>query len=108
MVDAHLVLSFARIMTAALAGTIGLLAARAYVRSRRRSLLTLSIGASLLAAGHLAAGVLVEVGRWSVHDASVLESIVTLAAVVVLVASLYLKEKRSGRARAASVAGDAP
>lgn len=94
MADLHLVLSVARVATAALASIIGALAARAYLRTKQRSILALSVGACLLAFGYLAEGALVELGGWSVNDASALESVTTLAAVAILVASLYLKDAR--------------
>ena len=96
MVDTHLILSFARIATAALAGTIAVLGFRAYARTRRRNMLAMACGAGLLAAGYFAEGMLVEVAGWSIHDATVLESVVTLVAAALLVASLYV---RSGVAR---------
>lgn len=98
MADVHVLLSIARVATAALAANISILALRAYFRSRRRSILALSAGAGLLAAGYFAEGLLVELGNWSLHDATVLESVTTLVAVGVLVASLYLKNPPSSRA----------
>lgn len=97
MADTHLLLSFARVATAALAGTISILGLRAYRRTRQRSIFALSVGAGILAAGYFAEGALVELVGWSVHDATVLESITTLIAVAILVASLYLRDPRDGR-----------
>ena len=108
MTEAHVILSLARIATAVLAGTIGILGMRAYAVTRRRSILALSIGASLLAAGYLAEGLLVEAAGWSVHDATVLESVTTLVAAAVLVASLYLKESRPLAAEPGAAALAAP
>jgi hypothetical protein len=94
MVDSHLVLSLARLATAALAATISVFAARAYLNARRPSILTLAAGAGLLAAGYLAEGLLVEIAGWTLGDATALESIVTLLSIGILVASLYVKEAR--------------
>lgn len=106
MTDLHVLLSLARLATAALAGTIAVLGLRAYVRARRRSLAALAAGAGLLALGYLAEGVLVEVGGWSVASATVLESVVTLVAVAILVASLYLRDARRGRVPPPSGSGE--
>lgn len=108
MVDTHVILSFARIATAALAGTISILGFRAYFASRKRSILALGLGAGLLALGYFAEGLLVEVGRWSVHDATVLESIVTLVAAAVLVASLYVRDGAHRRTIATPAPGAGP
>ena len=105
MSEGHLILSFARLATAALAGTIGFLALRAHVRTRRRNLLALGVGACLLASGYLAEGLLVEMAGWSIGDATVLESVTTLAAAAILVMSVYLKDERSLRTRRISASG---
>lgn len=99
MTETHIVLSLARLATALLAATIAIVGAKAYLRTRRRSLLTLALGAGLLAAGYFAEGALVEVAGWSLADATVLESVTTLVAAAMLVTSLYLKEVRPARAR---------
>lgn len=108
MADTHLLLSFARIATGALAGTIGILAARAYLRTRRRNVLGLALGAGLLAAGYFAEGVLVEIVGWSIHEATVVESVSTLAAAAILVASLYVKDERAARLPVVKPVGDTP
>lgn len=108
MVDAHVLLSLARILTAALAGTLALRAARTYLRLGQRSILALGMGAGLLAAGYLAEGLLVEIAGWSISDATVLESLTTLAGSALLVASLYLKEARATRTRRIPAAGETP
>lgn len=108
MVDAHVALSLARIATAALTGTLSLLAARAFLRTGQRNLLALSLGSGLLAVGYLAEGLLVEVVGWSVHDATVLESMSTLAAAAILVASLYVKDARATRSRLVEPAEETP
>ena len=92
MADTHVILSLARIATAALAGTIAVLGFRAYAQTRRRHLRAMASGAGLLAAGYFAEGVLVEVAGWSLHHATVLESVTTLLAAALLVASLYMRE----------------
>lgn len=94
MADAHLLLSFARLMTAALAGTIAVLGFRAYARTRRRTMLMMASGAALLAAGYFVEGLLVELARWSIEDATVLESVFTLIASALLVASVFLTDAR--------------
>lgn len=94
MVDTHVLLSFARVLTSLLAGTISFLGFRAYARTRRASLLVMAGGAGLLALGYFLEGVLVEFLGWSLHDATVLESISTLAGATLLVVSLYLREPR--------------
>lgn len=100
MADAHLIISLSRIATAALAGAICVFAGRAYLGTRRRSILALSLGAGLLALGYFAEGLLVELGGWSLHDATILESVTTLAAASTLVASLYLRDVRRSPRRA--------
>ncbi len=94
MDEAHFVLSLARIATAGLAGIIFLIGLRAYLYTRQRSILALTSGAGLLAAGYLAEGLLVEFAGWSVGNATVLESVTTLIAAAVLVASLFLRDLR--------------
>lgn len=106
MVDTHIVLSLARIATAALAATISILGLRAYAATRRRSLLTMSLGAGLLATGYFAEGLLVEAFGWSIRNATVLESVTTLVAAAILVASLYLKDARVGTSRSSRRAED--
>lgn len=92
MVDLHVLLSFARVVTAALAGTISMLAFRAYGRARKRSLLALAGGSGVLAGGYLAEGVLVEFAGWTLERASVFEALTTLVGAGILVASLYLRD----------------
>lgn len=92
MSEASIALSLSRLATAALAGTIGIFAARAYLKLRRRSLLMLALGATILAAGYLVEGLLVEVGGWAIADATVVESVTTLVAATILVGSLYLRD----------------
>lgn len=103
MVDTHLILSTARVATAALAGTISLVAARVYVGGRQRSILILAAGTGLLAAGYFVEGLLVELAGWSVADATVLEAVTTLVAAATLVASIYVRDSRPARLRHAPV-----
>lgn len=97
MADAHYVLSLARVATAAFTAVIALLALRAYVRVRRRSVLALGLGTAILSAGYFAEGVLVELAGWELGAASALEAVVTLLAVLVLIWSLYLREPHTER-----------
>lgn len=94
MPDPHVILILARIATAGLAAVISVLGLKAYLRTRQRSILALSAGAGLLAAGYFAEGALVEAAGWSIAQATVLESVTTLVAAATLVASLYLKDSR--------------
>lgn len=108
MADTPLLLSLARIATAALAGALGALALRAHRHTRRRDLLALGVGASLLAAGYLAEGILVEAAGWSLADATALESVNTLVALTILVASLYVRDARIARLARAPAGGAPP
>lgn len=108
MADTHLILSLARIATAALAGTIAILGFRAYAQTRRRNILAMASGAALLAAGYFAEGVLVEVAGWTLHQATVLESVTTLLAAALLVASLYMRDIARGPLLSPTPAGGAP
>lgn len=90
--ESHLVLSLARIATAALAGIMALVAVRAYFMFRRRSLLVLATGATAFAGGHLAAGIIVEILGWDLQLANTIEAVVTLIAVILLVASIYVRD----------------
>jgi hypothetical protein len=94
MVDTHVLLSIARIATAALAGVISVLGIRAYGRTRRTNILAMGVGAGVLAAGYLAEGLLIELFGWTLHDATVLESVSTLVAATILVSSIYLRGAR--------------
>lgn len=88
----HVLLSGARLASASLAAIVAFFAIRAYFSHRRRDLLLLSVAAATLAAGYLLEGVLVESGTLSLHDANVLEAAFTLGALMLLVASLYVRE----------------
>lgn len=108
MAEPHFVMSIARIATAALGAIIAGFALRAYVATRRRSLLALGGGAGLLAAGYFLEGVLVEVAGWTIADASVVESVTTLVAAATLVASLYLRDAVPRRSPPPARDGAAP
>lgn len=100
MWEDHTLLSVARLASALLAALLFIAALGAYQRTRRRSLLALALGAGFLGLGYLIAGSLVEILGWSVNDATMVESLFTLFAVALLVASLYLREpvrRRVGR-----------
>lgn len=92
MWEAHTLLSVARLSSALLAALLFIAALGAYRRTRRRSLLALAAGAGVLGLGFLIAGSLVEGMGWTVSDATMIESLFTLVAVTMLVASLYLRE----------------
>lgn len=88
----HTLLVGARLASASLAAIVAFFAIRAYLGLRRRNLLLLSAGAATLAAGYFLEGVLVESGTLSLHAATVLEAGFTLGALMMLVASLYVRE----------------
>lgn len=88
----HTLLSVARLASALLGMLLFATATKAYVSKRRRSLLALAAGAGTLTAGYLLAGGLVELFGWSVQEATMIESIFTLLAITLLVASLYLRD----------------
>lgn len=95
----HTILSVARLASALLGTLLFVAALRAYTTTRRRSMLALATGAGVLTAGYLLAGSLVEFLGWAVQDATMLESVFTLVAISLLVASLYLRDSHTVRTK---------
>lgn len=104
----HFLVSAMRILTAVLTGVIAVAAGRAFLATRRRSIFALAAGAALLSVGYLVEGLLVELAQWDLLRATAIESASTLVAMVMLVASLYLRDARRASAVAELAEGPAP
>jgi hypothetical protein len=85
-------LGLIRGLTAILGGTLFVIGYRAYRATHRVSILLFAIGMGTASAGYILEGVLVQQTDRSLLDASLLESVITLAAFVLLAASLWVKD----------------
>lgn len=94
-----LVLSGIRAASALCATVLAITAYRAYRRTQSQALLWLSMASALLVAGFLGAGLLYQTTA-DLTQASVLEAPFTLAALLLIVASLFAREHRSVAPRA--------
>lgn len=97
------VLSGIRAASALCAGVLGLVAYRAYIRTRSSALLRLSVASGLLLTGLLGAGVLYQ-STGELAWASVFEAPFTLAALLTILVSLYGREARADPTRPDAVA----
>lgn len=88
----HLLLTSARLASASLAAVVGVVALRAYLGGRRRSILRVALAALMLAFGYFIEGVLVETEVLSLHSANAFEAATTLVALILLVSSLYVRD----------------
>lgn len=73
---------------------------RAYLATRRRSLLSFIVGLATAGTGYLLEGVLVELLGWGLPEATLVESTLSLVAFAFLVASLFVREARRAVAHA--------
>lgn len=85
-------LGLVRTMTAILGGVILIIGLRAYRATRRKSILLFAAGMGSASVGYLLEGVLVQAAGWSLMEASLLESLVSLAAFALLAASLWVRD----------------
>lgn len=92
--DALFALSAMRAMTAGLGAIIVGFGARAYRRTRRRTLLWFTMGIGVATFGFLAEGALFQWQGWSLEAAAALESALTLLAFAMLVGSLFVTDRR--------------
>lgn len=85
-------LGVVRALTAVLGVTILLVGVRAYRATRRNSILLFAAGIGTASAGYLLEGVLVRWAGWDLVTASLLESLASLAAFMLLAASLWVRD----------------
>lgn len=96
MVWDHFLLVGARLASASLAAIVAFFALRAYAGSHQRNMFLLTLGAGTLALGYFLEGVLVETDALTLHSANAMEAVFTLAALLLFVGSLYVREPTRG------------
>lgn len=92
--DALLVLSALRATTAGLGAIMVGFGLRAYLRTRRRTLLWFTSGIAIATFGFLVEGALFQWMGWPLLHAAALESSLTLLAFAMLVGSLFVADRR--------------
>lgn len=110
--DPLLILSALRAMSAGLGAIMVGFGLRAYLRTRRPTLLWFTCGIAVATFGFLAEGALFQWAGWPLLQAAALESSLTLLAFAMLVGSLFVADRRpvrpKGEARATREANLSP
>ena len=92
-------LGVARTLTALVGAIILVYGIRAYRATHKTSLLLFAAGMGTASAGYLLEGVLVQVARWDLSTATLIESIFSLVAFSLLAASLWVRDRPWLKAR---------
>lgn len=90
-------LSILRAATALLGTLIVAYGARAYLRSRGAAMLWFTIGVAVVTLGFLLEGILFELFGWTLEGASAIEASITFVAFLLLVASLFVRDRHVAR-----------